>query len=301
MSGILLALISALGFGLFQVLYRYSTEDLDSFSSTFFVLLVNAVFLGAIRLLTAGVGSLTTVPPVAAAHFTLAGFIHFSVGWTLLNQSQKRLGAARTGALVGTTPLFAAVVSLFALDEHLGMITSFGIVLVVVGVIVIMSDQEIQSVYGGVEAGTRGIGWRDSIYGVGTALAWSFSPIFIRKGLAILPSPLTGLTIGMAVNALGVGVVLALARRRLPLLNSPGGKPAWQVVSGMVVMTAVWTQWAAYDLIEVAVVLALARLNIPVILLLAPIVIGHPIERVSARVWLGGLGIVVGTLILILF
>jgi drug/metabolite transporter (DMT)-like permease len=300
MSGILLALISALGFGLFQVLYRFSTEDLDSYSSTFFVLLVNTVFLGTVRLLTEGVGSLMAVPPIAVVHFTLAGFIHFSVGWTLLNQSQKRLGAARTGALVGTTPLFAAVVSLIALDERLGLATSAGIVLVVIGVIVIMSDQEVQSAYGDVDVGTRAIGWRDSLYGVGTALAWSFSPIFIRKGLAIVPSPLTGLTVGMAVNMLGVGAALTLARRRLPLLNSPGGKPVWQVASGMIVMTAVWTQWAAYDLIEVAVVLALARLNIPVILLLAPIVIGHPIERVSVRIWLGGVGIVAGTLILIL-
>jgi uncharacterized membrane protein len=105
MSCILLALISALGFSLFQVFYRYSKEEFDSFSSTFFVLLVNIILLGAIRLVTAGEVFLSAVPPVAVMHFALAGFIHFSVGWTLLNLSQKRLGAARTRALVGRISL----------------------------------------------------------------------------------------------------------------------------------------------------------------------------------------------------
>ena len=41
-------------------------------------------------------------------YFGLAGFIHFFVGWTLLSISQKRIGAARTSAIMGVTPFFAS-------------------------------------------------------------------------------------------------------------------------------------------------------------------------------------------------
>jgi uncharacterized membrane protein len=103
----------------------------------------------------------------------------------------------------------------------------------------------------------------------------------------------------MLINMFLVGTLLFIKRERVSIFNRKRGKFIWQILSGLMVAIAVLTQWAAYDKIEIAVVLALARLNIPVILLLAPLIIGHPIERVSVRVWIGGAAIIGGSLILI--
>jgi uncharacterized membrane protein len=51
----------------------------------------------------------------------------------------------------------------------------------------------------------------------------------------------------------------------------------------------------------VAVVLALGRLNVPVVLLLSPLLVGRKQERVTARIWLGAGLIVAGSLILNLY
>jgi uncharacterized membrane protein len=183
----------------------------------------------------------------------------------------------------------------------LDLITSVGIVIIVLGVIITMSDRAVQTAFDERADQPRTYSWKDASFGLLTAMAWSFSAIFIRRGLAIIPSTVQGLSISMFINMLLVGSLLLIKQEPVSILNRKRRKFLWQIISGFMVAIAVLTQWAAYDLIEIAVVLALARLNIPVILLLAPIIIGHPIERVSFRVWIGGAAIIGGSLILIFY
>jgi len=70
-------------------------------------------------------------------YFAIAGMIHFVVGWTLLTVSQKQIGASRTSALVGTTPLFATLIGYLMFNEILSFITLVGIISIVVGVYLI--------------------------------------------------------------------------------------------------------------------------------------------------------------------
>jgi drug/metabolite transporter (DMT)-like permease len=71
---------------------------------------------------------------MAYVYFGLAGFVHFLLGWTFLTLSQKRVGAARTGALIGATPLFAFAVGLVFFGETLSVPVLIGITLVIGGV-----------------------------------------------------------------------------------------------------------------------------------------------------------------------
>jgi uncharacterized membrane protein len=51
----------------------------------------------------------------------------------------------------------------------------------------------------------------------------------------------------------------------------------------------------------VAVVLALGRLNVPVVIVLSPLLVGRMQERVTGRVWLGAGLIVAGSVLLNLY
>jgi drug/metabolite transporter (DMT)-like permease len=73
-------------------------------------------------------------PPRAYLNFGLAGFIHFFLGWTFLSLSQKLVGASRTSALVGATPVFGFIVGIMVFDEFLSLPIIVGIGLVVAGV-----------------------------------------------------------------------------------------------------------------------------------------------------------------------
>lgn len=134
MTGVLWAAISGIGFGLFQVVNRRGGRGMDVYQATFILLLVSAVILSMASLMTQDLNLLRIAPPGALVNFGLAGLIHFFVGWTLLSMSQKRVGAARTGALVGSTPLFATVIAALVLGEFLRPPALVGVVLVVAGV-----------------------------------------------------------------------------------------------------------------------------------------------------------------------
>lgn len=137
MTGVLWAAISGVGFGLFQTLNRRAGRGMDVYQATFILLLVSALVLAIASLATEDLNLLRTASPIALVNYGLAGLIHFFVGWTLLNVSQQRVGAARTGALVGATPLFATAIAALTLGEFLRPLTLLGVVLVVAGVYLI--------------------------------------------------------------------------------------------------------------------------------------------------------------------
>jgi hypothetical protein len=117
MSGPVWATLAGVGFGLFQSLNRQAIRGMDVWQSTFLQVLVSTLILLAGALATEDLGAALSAPPGALAAFLAAGLVHFFIGWTLLNVSQKRIGATRTGPLLATTPLWGTVLAAVAADQ----------------------------------------------------------------------------------------------------------------------------------------------------------------------------------------
>jgi drug/metabolite transporter (DMT)-like permease len=252
---------------------------------------ISAVILAIASVLTEDLGQLSRAPAMAYINFGLAGLLHFYIGWTLLSISQVRVGASRTAVLSGSSPLFALFISAMAFDEFLRLPVLAGIFMLMGGVYLVSAREESNGV-------SRKVKWRDSIFGLGTALCFSISPIFIRGGLKDLPSPLLGVTIGMGLSALAYGVTLFFKRTqwmREPLTNDA---LFFQLAASVFVGLSTWTRWVAFDKAPVSVVLSLGRLNVPVVILLSPLLVGNAQENVTLRVWLGAILIVAGSIIL---
>jgi drug/metabolite transporter (DMT)-like permease len=292
LAGALYAALAGVGFGVFQAFNRKARTGFSIYSATFILLFVSAVLLAIGSILTEDLNLLAQAPASVYINFGLAGLIHFFLGWTLLNISQNRVGAARTGALVGATPLFATIVAALAFDEFLSLPVLAGIVIVVVGVYFV-------SVSGKNEANPVRFSWRDSIFGLGVAVCFSISPIFIRGGLDEMNSPLLGVTIGMALSAIAYAIILLLRRERLNLSQVPRESLFYQLAAGLFVGSSTWLRWLALSMAPVAVVLTLGRVNVPVVIILSIFLVGQKEERVTNRVWLGATLIVAGSLMLI--
>ena len=134
MSGPLWAILSGVTYGVFQLVNRRGVARMDVYRATFILLLVSAVVMTGASILMEDLNDVINAPFKPILYFALAGFIHFFLGWTLFSESQKRAGAARTGALVGATPLFATVIAWIFLNETLSPLTLLGIALALVGV-----------------------------------------------------------------------------------------------------------------------------------------------------------------------
>ena len=150
------AAVAGVGFGLFQSTNRAALRGVDPYTSTFLQLLVSTVILAAVALATGDLGRLAGAPASAWWAFSVAGLVHFFVGWTLLNLSQQRLGATRTSPLIATTPLFGVVIAALTIHEVPGVRALAGVALIVVGVYAVELDRLRRGGSGGLksEAGT---------------------------------------------------------------------------------------------------------------------------------------------------
>jgi drug/metabolite transporter (DMT)-like permease len=310
MAGVAWAAVAGIGFGLFQSVNRAALRGMDAIASTFLQLLVSAVVLVAASLVTGDPGRLLAAPAAALLSFAAAGLVHFSVGWTLLNLSQQRLGAARTSPLLASTPLFGVVVAALTIHELPSAPELAGVALIVGGVYAVELDRSgrlrragrvpgaparTPANPGGPAVPLPAVAWTASLFGLGTALCWAVSPILIRQGLRGLPSPLLGVTIGLVAATAAYGLALPLRRRRLRVAREALG---WKLAAGLLVGVSTWTRWYAVALVPVAVVLALGLLSVPTVLAAAPLLVGRQAERVTAPVLAGSTLVVAGALVI---
>jgi drug/metabolite transporter (DMT)-like permease len=299
MSGVMWALAAGAGFGLFQALNRQAVRGMDVYVATFVQLLVSSIVLVAISLITEDVGIVFSAPITAVLSFVAAGFLHFLIGWTLLNASQKRIGAARTSPLIATVPLFGALVAAVTIREFPTWLELIGIGIIVLGAYLISKEGQSAVVTPSSTQRYTAL-LQASWMGLAAAFFWALSPIFIRVGLQGLPSPMLGVTIGVTASAMSYAVILLWQRERW--LGVPIPNEAWtlKLIAGLLVGLSTWMRWVALDLAPIAVVLALTMISSPLVILLAPLISGRHLERVTAMLWAGTGLILAGALVLVL-
>jgi drug/metabolite transporter (DMT)-like permease len=171
-TGALLAAAAGVGFGTFQSLNRRAVAGIaDPYTATFLQLLVALVVLVVASAATGDFDALGSATAAGIAWFAAAGVVHFFVGWTFLNLSQMRIGAARTSPLLSTNPVWGAAIAVVALQELPHALAWLGIALVVAGALAVSLER----------VGEQG--WRidrhDALPGLAAAFAWSISPILI--------------------------------------------------------------------------------------------------------------------------
>lgn len=296
MAGVAFALLASAGFAVFQIINRRALGAVDVYRGTAALLGVGAALLLLIAAATGGLAAVGEAPVSSLAYFGLAGFVHFFCGWTFLGWSQVRLGAARTGVLLGTLPLFGAGLAALVLDEPLTLPIGLGLVLVVAGVGIVLSAR---GSGGGLEPGRLRWG---AAAGFAAALCWSASPVLIRFGLRGLPSPLTGAALGMAASAVVYGLaVLATARRARRSHVTPRTRYLL-VAAGAAVSLSIWMQWTAFDLAPIAVALAVLQLT-PILVVALAVTVGGDVLRGDERlrVWTGAIVTVSGSLVVVAF
>jgi len=298
MSGALWALAAGAGFGVFQAVNRQAVRGMDAFLATFVQLVVSAIVLIIVSLSTQDVSLLFNTSGLTIFYFIAAGFFHFLIGWTFLNASQKKIGAARTSPLMGTNPLFGVVIAAITLGEFPTWLELVGVGVIVIGAYLV-SKESIDSPDTRNGSQTWMAILDASWLGLGAAFFWAISPIFIKLGLAELSSPILGVTVGITASAIGYGLLLLFRRGRLIEPDIPREAWMYKLVAGVLVGLSTWMRWVALDLTTVAVVLSLSMISTPVVILLSPIISGKHLERVTVMLWTGTALILGGALLLV--
>lgn len=290
MSGVLWATVSGIGFGVFQSLNRRAIRGIeDPYVSTFVQLAVATAILVVASLVSEDLSQLGDASAGTIAIFALAGVVHFVLGWLLLNVSQARIGASRTAPLITLTPLFGTVLAVLLRGELPSAGALASIMPIMVGAWLLASR------------GSGGVAIeRDSIFAFGTAFMWALSAVLTVEALEGLDSPLLGVTLGLlaATVALG-GALVARGSLGTALRSIARNTLALKVAAAVLVAFATWFRLLALGETDVAVVLAANLVSVPVVLVLAPMMVGRHLEQADARIWLGGALVAAGILALI--
>jgi drug/metabolite transporter, DME family len=288
-TGTLWAAVSGISFGLFQSLNRRAVRDIeDPYASTFIQLAIAALVLSVATLASGKESALRDASAWGIIAFAIAGVLHFLGGWTFLNISQQRIGAARSSPLLTTSPIFGVVVAAIVFGDLPSGVALLAMLPMLAGAYLVSSS-------------ARGphVRFVDALPGLATAMMWGTSPVFTVEGLKTVHSPLAGVTIGMLASVGGYAVALAWRGTARRVVEVRGGVLALKAGAAVLVALATWWRWLALDGAAIGVVLALQLLSVPVVLFVAPLLVGRHVEHVTARVWLGATLVVAGALALI--
>lgn len=288
LSGTTMAVIAGIGFGFFQPLNRRVNRDLDPYACTFVVLVTGAVMVIALALLTSDLSVLTDAPLSSFGWFTIAGVIQFAGGWTMVSLSQRRDGAAKTGAAAGAMPVISTLLAAVFLSEVPPAVTVIGVLLVVGGVTVLSFRNE-----SGISL--KEIPW----FGVAAATCWALSPVFVRFGRVGLPDPILGVAVGF-LAAFVVYAIALWATGRVGHIASVWPRRSPVLLAGLAIAVAIGTQWVAFDLIEIAVATSIMQISVPIVVLTAPLIVGTDFEKITMPLVIGTILVVGGSTLTVL-
>jgi drug/metabolite transporter (DMT)-like permease len=145
------------------------------------------------------------------------------------------------------------------------------------------------------------------VFGVLTAACWAASPVFLRKGLTLVPDPLWAVTVGLAAATVPFLVWLVVLRPAPPVVlrgpnRDPGARHATRflAMAGVAAAGGAVARTYAIDLAPIVVVVPLLQTTGLWTIVLAPPLLGRHVERVTRKLVLGTVLVVAGAALVII-
>ncbi len=201
----LLALLSAVFFAAAALVVRRGLQGSTPTTATVISVSTN---LAAMWLLAVLVGSLGSVTLPAAATFLLAGMFAPALARLTYYESLALIGVARASTISNTTPVFAAVLAVLVLGEHLTWRLAAGTLLVVIGLALTVRPDPATPT-------TRP--WAGVLLALNTAVMASISFLLRKLGLRMLPDPAVASALTVTGSLITLLPYVLLRSRREPL------------------------------------------------------------------------------------
>ena len=221
--------------------------------------------------------------------FLLAGVIGSGLGVLMVYQGVDRVGASVNTAVINSRPLIVALLGFIFLSEALDIMTVGGIIIIVAGLVVVSLSR------GGDIAG-----WQlsDLTFSIGAALFFAVGNVLRRYGLTQTDIPLVE---GIAVNALGGLVILGsyvIGFHSKTLANVSRRSYLWSVATGCCTSSALLAMFFAFERARVAIVDSIIA-TAPLVSLLLTAIFLRDFERVTRRITVGVILVVIGTICIV--
>jgi drug/metabolite transporter (DMT)-like permease len=222
MIGIALALLSALSFGLSQILVR---KNLDK--SNFVYISLTVTIMGNIILwpLALTFTNLSTVNPEGLLLFVFAGLLAPGIARLFYFKGMETAGISANASIFATYPLYTSITAILLLGEALTIENWIGLACIIAGVIFVG-----RNINNG-DARPKSTSKKGLIVPILGSLALAFSQIVRKEGLNIYDQPLLGVAVGYSTSLIVYLLILVFSsgtrasrfsRKDLKLFWKPG-------------------------------------------------------------------------------
>lgn len=305
MLGAILALGYAAFFGLNSVFARRGLLRVSSNIMATLTIFSGPVFFFLIALAT---GDLFKIPGFnwkATLFFALSGIVHFALGRTFGYRSTQILGATRSGIMGGLNAIVSVVLAIALLKETLTPLMMVGIFFSLSGPTIIALREE---------KATRTLDLRGNpkmsaldhktfyqgiFFGIGSAVFWGSSAIFIKLGLDNGGSPLAGSFIAYSAASLVVSFSLLNKVNMEELFKTDKQGLKLAIMSGLTTNVAQMLRYLALSYGTVIVVSLVSR-TMPIWTVLLSFIFNRKLESFSRWVLIGNALLVIGTILVLL-
>jgi uncharacterized membrane protein len=273
----MLALASALISAIATILIRQGLRGSNPYTGFWINVVIGSVVLWAAVFATGGP---TRISPTGLGFFVLAGLLGTVAGRLLRFVSIEQVGAPIAAALTGLNPLISSGLAILILGERVTLPIVFGTVVIVAGTVLLSLDG-------------RRVGVRPIQIAIPILSATCFGVVAILRKLGLSQ---TGPVLGTAVNATTALVAfttfLVVAGQRRAFVCR-GRSLAYFVAAGLAENASVFLTIVALSIGTVSVVIPLTG-SAPIFVLVLSVLFLKGIDRLSRRITLGTLLIVLG-------
>ena len=273
----ILALAGALATASAAVLIRQGLRSGNAYGGYWVNLAVGTVCLWAAVLVR---GPLEPLQARGIAFFVLAGLVGTVAGRLLRFISIEKVGASVTAALTNLYPFISSGLAILLLGERVTTAIVAGTVVIVLGTLLLSAS--------GRHAGFRS---RDLVFPILSATCFGVVTVLRKLGLCSM-SPVPGFAVNVTTALIAFTAFLVVSGDRSVMAFS-GRSLAYFVAAGVAENAGVFLALVALSLGTVSVVAPLAG-TAPIFVLLMSFVFLRGVERLTARVVLGTLCIVLG-------
>jgi DME family drug/metabolite transporter len=273
---------AALFFSITHIFVRRGLVHSNALTSSLISLGTSAAFYWLCVFLFVPLSGLWTP---AVGYFIAGGFFAPAVGQTLGYIGMERIGVARSVPIVNTSPIFSSLFAVTFLGEVWPLQNIAGTGLVILGVIILSLSKPAAGEWNK----------RDVAFPILGALAFGISTNLRKSGLLMVPVPVLAAAVTLGSAFLFVlGIIYFRGGRAVLVFNRQSN--GWLIGAALLNTAAILSFFAALNLGQIVRVEPLVACN-PLLTLLFAAIFLRPLEKLSARVILGALITVSGTVL----
>ena len=267
MTAILLSFAAIMGFGSATIFARLGMARVGPMPVTLLSLVTSFLASGILAVAFAP-RDFITLPLIVLAWCLMLGTFNFLGGRNLSYLAVGRIGAARTGAIVGTSAVFASILAITVTGERPHWIVLMGTVVVVMGLATALGRNIIESAGG--SSGTSRVALVGYLLAFGAACCYGTTNVVVRALTLDYTSPLVVSTISLLFGMMLVAPVAAKpAIASFSEARRSPGFLAFAALSGLAAAVGVNCTYFALQRAEVVVVAPIVSANPLFTLLLA--------------------------------